>query len=267
LVIKGKNVSAGEVLLMKGDFSLLRTIVQGLMDLVWPPRTCCLLCGGLLEKLPGLACEECWAAMRFPEGYHGCFHCARPLAEGARVCKHCAAGSPFGYVYALGLHAGPLREAVHHLKFGDREELAVTLGHLLAGRVSACPDCLVPVPLHRARLRERGYNQATLIARAIADELSIPVIDNHLKRLRSTGHQAKLHRAGRMRNLTGAFGVSRLPAPWEGKSVLVVDDVLTTGATAAAVAGVLRETGAAEINLAVLAVSTTPVKGNPENAH
>lgn len=170
-------------------------------------------------------------------------------------------GSAFGYVYALGLHEGALREAVHHLKFGDREELAPPLGRRLAALISTRPDCLVPVPLHRSRLVERGFNQATLIARAIAAELSIPVMDQAMTRLRRTGHQAKLDRAARMKNLQHAFGVARTPAPWAGKSVLLVDDVLTTGATAVAVANVLRQTGARAVDMAVLAVSATKVRG------
>jgi ComF family protein len=199
--------------------------------------------------------------MHFPPVSHCCFNCARPLAGGGTFCRGCAAGSPFGYVYALGLHEGALREAVHHLKFGDREALAPPLGRRLAALISTRPDCLVPVPLHRSRLVERGYNQATLIAQAIAAELAIPVMDQAMKRLRRTGHQAKLDRAARMKNLQHAFGVARTPAPWVGKSVLLVDDVLTTGATAAAVANVLRQTGARAVDMAVLAVSATKVKG------
>jgi ComF family protein len=242
---------------------LLRMVLQGLMDLLWPPRTECLLCGAMLaeEPLPVPVCEGCWEGMHFPPALRCCFNCARPLAGGGTFCRTCAAGSPFGYVYALGLHEGALREAIHHLKFGDREELAPPLGRRLAALISTRPDCLVPVPLHRSRLVERGYNQATLIAQSIAVELSIPVMDTAMKRLRRTGHQAKLDRAARMKNLQHAFGVSQTPAPWAGKSVLLVDDVLTTGATAAAVANVLRQTGARTVDMAVLAVSATTVRG------
>ncbi|MDB4894172.1 MAG: putative competence protein ComF [Firmicutes bacterium] len=238
-------------------------VLQGLMDLLWPPRTECLLCGAMLaeEPLPVPVCEGCWEGMHFPPALRCCFNCARPLSGGGTLCRICAAGSPFGYVYALGLHEGALREAIHHLKFGDREELAPPLGRRLAALISTRPDCLVPVPLHRSRLVERGYNQATLIAQAIAAELSIPVVDTAMKRLRRTGHQAKLDRAARMKNLQHAFGVSQTPAPWAGKSVLLVDDVLTTGATAAAVANVLRQTGARTVDMAVLAVSATTVRG------
>ena len=245
---------------------MLQLVLQGLMDLLWPPRTECLLCGaplgaGELPEPVVPVCGACWDGMRFPPGLRCCFTCARPLSGGGTYCRSCAAGSPFGYVYSLGLHEGALREAIHHLKFGDREELARPLGRRLAALISTRPDCLVPVPLHRSRLVERGYNQATLIAQSIGAELSIPVVDKAMKRLRRTGHQDKLDRAARMQNLQHAFGVSQSPAPWAGRSVLLLDDVLTTGATAAAVAAVLRQTGASSVDMAVLAVSATKVRG------
>lgn len=247
---------------------MLRLVLEGLLELLWPPRTQCLLCQAPLEGNPPPACTTCWESMRFPAALFRCSNCSRPTTGGENICTECAAGSPFGRVYALGLHAGPLREAIHHIKFGGREDLAPPLGRKLAPLIAERPHLLVPVPLHRSRLHERGYNQATLIAQNIGAELSIPVHDRALIRRRSTGHQAKLDRAGRLKNLAGAFGLAGPgSAPWVGQRVLLVDDVLTTGATAAAVASVIRETGAHRVDLAVLAVSATPVHGNPKNHH
>lgn len=241
------------------------------MDLLWPPRTTCLICEGPLagegqadaeageEVLP--VCWDCWAAMPFAPGTVLCYNCSRPLQGGWGLCVECQEGSPFGQVWALGLHQGALRKAIHHLKFGDRQVLGPSLGMRLAEMVERPADLLVPIPLHRSRLRERGYNQAALIAEGLACQLGVPVVEGDLVRVRSTGHQTRRDRRERMRNLAQAFAVrtGALP-PWEGRSVLLVDDVLTTGATAAAAAEVLWATGARSVDLAVLAVSDKPVQ-------
>lgn len=241
------------------------TMWHGFLDLLWPPRTRCLLCGGPLDDgHQAGACPRCWASMPFPPGGRRCSNCSRPMPERGRLCADCADGSPFGRVFAVGYHMGSLREAIHHFKFNGRDELGVPLGRMLGAGLSIRPDCIVPVPLHRARQRERGYNQAALIAQGIALESGITVNERGMTRVRGTGHQAKLDRAGRLHNLAGAF----LPGSGiVGASVLLVDDVLTTGATAAAAAEALRRGGAREVNLAVLAVSTTPVHAKIENHH
>ncbi|HEY3368925.1 MAG TPA: flagellar assembly protein FliW [Symbiobacteriaceae bacterium] len=246
---------------------MLRLIVRGLLDVLWPPRTRCLLCEGALTRegtpagtSPGVpVCSGCLDAMGFRPGVNQCESCSRPTTGGGALCADCAAGSPYGRVFALGFHEGALREAIHHLKFGGRSDLAVPLGRKLAPLVVLRPDLVMAVPLHRSRLHERGYNQAALLAEGLAGALAVPVTGG-LLRLRATGHQAKLDRAGRLHNLDGAFGTTGRPS-WVDRSVLLVDDVLTTGATAAAVARVLRGAGARDVNLAVLAVSATPVRG------
>ncbi|HYG59203.1 MAG TPA: double zinc ribbon domain-containing protein [Symbiobacteriaceae bacterium] len=249
---------------------MFRLIVSGLLNLVWPLRTQCLLCREPLPDTPGaaLVCAPCLAGMGFPVGVRRCANCTRPVETDEGLCADCEHGSPFGVVFALGAHENSLREAVHHLKFGDRDELGPLLGARLAGRITVSHDCVVPVPLHRSRLRERGYNQAALIARAIGAGKAIPVYETGLVRTRRTGHQAKLQRGNRLHNLQGAFAISPGTAPpWAGRRVLLVDDVLTTGATAAAAAEILYHSGARSVDLAVLAVSTTPVRGKLKTCH
>lgn len=243
---------------------MLRMIFQGLADLFWPPRTQCLICQAPLagcSEPKGLVCDECLSSMAFDPKEPRCANCTRPTYASDGLCDECADGSPFGVVFSLGPHRGPLREAVHHLKFEDRQELGAVLGRRLAQRISVRYDCVVPVPLHRTRLRERGYNQAAIVGREIAAAAGIPLHEEILVRLRRTGHQAKLHRRNRLHNLQGAFGVKGATPPWLGQRVLLVDDVLTTGATAASAATELYGSGARSVDLAVLAVSTTLVKG------
>lgn len=253
---------------LQGGMIMLTAMVRGVLDLLWPPRTACLLCEEGLSGAPVLAvCNTCWQGMGFPPGLPLCTSCHRPVPGDQDLCVECVQGSRFGRAWALGLHTGPLREAIHHLKFNGRDELGVPLGRRLAARVREPYHGVIPIPLHRSRLRERGYNQAALIARGLAQELRLPLWEGALVRSRNTGHQAKLDRSDRLRNLQGAFRAAQGPAPWVGAAILLVDDVLTTGTTAAAAAEVLRQTGAARVDLAVLAVSATPVRESPERAN
>lgn len=244
---------------------MLRLFLQGVLELIWPPRTACLLCEGGLDIAGdpfGLSvCMDCWESMPFAPGLNRCTNCSRPLTGGRGLCVECGAAPIFGRVWAMGLHRGALREAIHHVKFNGREALGAPLGRLLADQIPTGHELVVPLPLHPSRLRERGYNQAALIARGLAEGMGLPVAEGALVRLRRTGHQAKLDREDRLRNLRGAFGTHRAKdPPWAGRAVLLVDDVLTTGATASAAAEVLRETGAIQVDLAVLAVSDMPVR-------
>lgn len=243
---------------------MLRLMLQGLANLLWPPRIHCLICEAPLagcSEPAGLVCDQCLGSMAFDPHEPRCANCTRPTYAADGLCAECADGSPFGVVFSLGPHKGALREAVHHFKFEDRRELGQVLGRRLARTISVRYDCVVPVPLHRSRLRERGYNQAALIGKELADAAGVPLYEGMLVRLRQTGHQAKLHRSSRLHNLQGAFGIAQPNPPWTGRRVLLVDDVLTTGATAAAAATELYGSGARTVDLAVLAVSTTVVRG------
>ncbi|MEW8976986.1 MAG: phosphoribosyltransferase family protein [Symbiobacterium sp.] len=246
-----------------------KTVVEGLVTLLWPQRSTCVTCGGpLAYTLPPLAtiaetvpvCDHCWAAMPFGPDVRLCANCSRPITGGWGLCVECVEPPPFGRVWALGLHRGALRTAVHHAKFRGRQALARALGERLAARVTDPPEVIIPIPLHTSRQRERGYNQAACIAHGLAAQLGVPVAEGDLVRLRRTGEQTRRDRQARWQNLAGAFGVrgGRVPA-WAGRDALLVDDVLTTGATAAAAARVLRATGARSVSLAVVAVSDKPI--------
>lgn len=237
---------------------MLIPILKGLADFIWPPRTKCLLCDAWVGEGGNLACNACWDSMRFPEARVCCSRCQRPTLTRVSCCTECRERPELGHVWALGLHEGSLREAVHHLKFSGRIELGVQLGRRLGQSISTRYDAVVPVPLHRSRLRERGYNQALSIAAGVSEVTGIPLVEGGLQRLRSTGHQAKLERADRLRNLRGAFSISDRWSP-AGQRLLLVDDVLTTGATAAAAASALLAAGTVVVDVGVLAVSATVI--------
>ena len=150
-----------------------------------------------------------------------------------------------------------MREAIHAFKFGGRRTLAEPLGDLLVGfGLSAlpgpAPDLLVPVPLHRRRERERGYNQALLVARRLERAWAVRVCADALLRTEATAPQAELDAAARRRNVRGAFAVVK-PDLVEGRHLVLVDDVLTTGATAAECARALGRAGASVVGVLTIA--------------
>jgi len=188
----------------------------------------------------------------------GCAGCGLPLAAGERgFCGGCALllepspQTPPAHVAAAYAYGGPLAEAVLALKYAGRTELAAPLGRLLAQ--AAVPyagkvDEVVPLPLHRGRLRERGFNQSALLARPVARALGVPLVTHRLRRVRPTPAQASLPREGRLANVRGAFA-ARAGAP----RVLLIDDVRTTGATLTAAAEALLDAGALRVYALALA--------------
>jgi len=224
------------------------------------------VCAGCLSALQPLLAEHFCAACRTP------FQNRFPLDELGR-CPLCRLGlRGYDAAYSFGAYEGVLRELIHLFKYGRMRSLARPLGDYLA---SAIPldqgfDVIVPVPLHWRRRLARGFNQAALLAGAVARRYAVPVAPA-VKRRRSTGNQAGLSNAARRANVAGAFAVRR-PQQVRGRRVLLVDDVLTTGATASACAGALKRAGAAYVAVLTLArtdrraplPSSTPVARSPE---
>jgi len=187
-----------------------------------------------------------------------CAACDLGVGRSSVFCGSCAGAverAGPSSVVAFALYGGPVATALRRLKYQDRSDLARPLGDLLrrAARDAALrADLVVPVPLHPTRLAERGYNQAALLGAAAARELGAPLEARALLRTRPTSQQARLPRAQRLENVTGAFRV-RVPAQVRGRHVVLVDDVATTGATLAACLAALRESGAAAVTALVVA--------------
>jgi ComF family protein len=237
------------------------TAGRNIVEWVYPGA--CLICDAVeRESAPfrhGL-CSECRRAVT-TDPYPTCPWCAQTIgphtdtSEGCPECRGVSLG--FERAFRLGPYEGPLRNAVLRLKNLGGEGLADLMGRILAecrGEAirAAEIDLVAPVPLHWWRKWTRGYNQAEALAREVAAHLSAPFVSRLLRRVRWTSHQAQLSREARRENLRGAFHVSR-GARVAGKTVLLVDDVMTTGSTLAEAARVLRATGADRVVVAVLA--------------
>jgi len=232
-----------------------RPWVTAALDLVFPPL--CPVCREMLgsDRRDPL-CGACWRDMD-RIGPPWCRCCGLPLGvEG--LCGGCRHSRPaFAYARAAARYGGLVREAIHAFKFGGRRGMAEPLGDLLAGLglsalPGATPDLLVPVPLHRRRERERGYNQALLLARRLGLAWDVPVGSDVLARLSATAPQADLDAAARRRNVRGAFQVVRAEAI-AGRHIVLVDDVLTTGATAGECARSLSRAGASAVGVLTVA--------------
>jgi ComF family protein len=232
-----------------------RPWVTAALDLVFPPL--CPVCDEILgagRRDP--LCGACWEGLeRIAPPWCRC--CGAPLGvEG--LCGACRSRRPrFAYARAALLYGDLAREAIHAFKFGGRRGLANPLGDLLAGLglsalPGAAPDLLVPVPLHPRRARERGYNQALLLARRLERAWRVPVVADALVRAVPTLPQADLDAAARRRNVRDAFAVSQ-PERIAGRHVVLVDDVLTTGATAGECARSLYRAGAAAVGVLTVA--------------
>jgi ComF family protein len=238
--------------------SSLRAIPHGIFSLFFPAE--CRICDVPLEGFTRVpVCRECLSAPAPLEAEYFCASCNAPFQndfplDANGVCALCRTGlQGFDRASSFGFYDGALRSLIHLLKYSGMRPLAPGLSRLLerALPVDERYDFIVAVPLHWRRRWSRGFNQAELLARGIAERRGIPAVIA-LRRVKFTAIQAGLTSAGRRRNMTGAFRL-RKAIDVRGKRILLIDDVFTTGATATACAGVLKRAGAVSVSLLTLA--------------
>jgi ComF family protein len=242
--------------------SFLSELIGTLFAAVFP--TDCLLCGRELTGPGGASiCHACWESMQ-PWLGPSCERCGLPFASSQAsdaidsLCGSCRLDEPeFDVARSYGLYTGNLRKAILQLKFHGREFLANRLGEFLAQAFKALsePDSAIvaPVPLHASRRRQRGFNQAELLARGLVRWLrrkerfeGLQFVADLLRRTRATLPQVGLSVSARRQNVSGVFSVAR-PERVRNRTIVLVDDVMTTGATLSACAAALKRAGASRV--------------------
>ena len=238
---------------------MLSRLAAAALDLLFPVVNCA-FCGCRLNSKEDYLCDGCKKNI-VPIGGPTCLKCGRPLAAPA-LCSDCQSHHhAFAVAWAATVYDKVIRKCLHRFKYGHGAYLAPFLGKLLAERLlqasQLCDQSLVvvPVPLDRRRLRERGFNQSELLARVVAREHSWPLNSKSLQRRRPTRPQADLGVMERRSNVAGAFAVQD-GRQFAGKQILLIDDIYTTGATVDACSESLLRAGAKKIYVATVAIAS-----------
>ncbi len=249
----------------------MKTVLHGLIDLIYPPV--CLLCrrdiedSGETEKTSTALCVECRKGLK-PLEPPFCPRCGEAVTRFRDFCEECERGDVFPFVWrqAAGHYQGNLRQAIALFKYAGKGALAEPLGQFLVDSLKsrAIPLAqsetgerqqwtVVPVPLHPARFRERGFNQAERLARVLAREMDWPLNTSDLRRTRKTSKQAGItEREKRRKNVADAFEAAH-PEAFSGRSVLLIDDVMTTLSTLRECTIAVKNAGAERAALLTLA--------------
>lgn len=224
------------------------TLLRPVLDFALPPR--CGGCGTIVDEVDSF-CADCWRSLEFL-GAGGCSRCGLPLeATEAETCAACLAKPPrLERIRAAVAYDDISRSIAIRLKYGRKVALAKTMSrymHPLLGELP--PEALiVPVPLHRSRLWQRGFNQSAIVAKELSRRTGLPLAVDALRRVRATPPLKGLNMRQRRRTVAGAFRANP-KAELHGKTIVLVDDVLTTGSTANACARVLKRAGARRVDL------------------
>ncbi len=240
----------------------MERFAQALLDAVFPPA--CMLCDVVLPtgNRTGI-CRDCSGDL-WPLHPPFCRVCGKPFEQGetSRACRDCIENPPnFDMLRAPYAYTGPLRDAIIRFKFRRVTRYARPLGYLLATAVGLGIDwrdydLAMPAPLHNRRLKERGFNQSLLLAKRILRGSGVALEYNALRRVKPTAPQTGLSGPKRRENVRGAFAVAN-PSLIAGKSILLIDDIVTTGSTLNACAKALKKAGAKRVDAVAVA---RPVK-------
>ncbi len=230
-------------------------MLETLLDAIFPQPACC-TCrqpGRYNSKQPW--CQECEEAiLRLQHEGFNCEICGKYLQEDTGLCIDCKSNFPsFDIARAVGPYEGKIRIATKVFKFMGRKYLAPKMGEMMALKVMSEPgfghlDLIVPVPIAPNSFRERGFNQTDLLGRQISKDLGIKMDNKIIKRVKDTPHQTELTKQERERNLLDAFEI-RDAHKIKDKSILLVDDVYTTGSTIRECTRVLTEAGAGRVSV------------------
>ncbi len=239
--------------------SALRAMFETAIVFLYPSS--CRVCEDFLgAALMPYICADCWQDVQYLEP-PWCDICGTPDVKG--LCDACATSPPrYGQLRTVALYQTTLQQAIHLFKFEKKKVFARHLIQLINAHIPvdcdiATYDFILPIPIHKKRLRERGFNQAMLLADGIAKAAGVRVLTDALVRKRHTVAQSSLDREARQQNIVGAFEI-RNPKVIRGKRLLVIDDVFTTGATIREAVNELWTVDPAEVDVLTLARTLNP---------
>lgn len=246
---------------------MFKQLWTGIDELVYPRH--CLLCNtfisasrqNLIQRHPiPLLCEFCYAGIprNFPPF---CVRCSHHFRSPGSFCKKCHAHEhAFDFAWSACLYEQPLNRLIYQFKYGQKTQLRTLFTRLMLEFINKYGldifqfDAIIPIPLAAARLRERGYNQSHLLAIGLAQEFQIPLANNLLVRWRYGANQTQLPQKERWTNIQGAFRIKPSNII-TNKNILLIDDLLTTGATASEAATCLKNAGANRVGVFTLAIA------------
>lgn len=234
-------------------------ILSNLLDLVYPPR--CILCERILDYNISRRmeiCEDCIKENQ-PIGEPRCKICSRPIPYGVERCDDCKQyNHEYTQGWALWIYEDKVKEAIYRLKYGELSVYGKTMGAYMVRCFrkeyeKAGIHCIIPVPIHPKRKRRRGFNQAQSIGEEISREMNIPIFFKVLHRTKDTKPNSGLSYIARRENIKGAFEI-REREKIEGKNILIIDDIYTTGSTIDACAEILKYSGAEKVYFTTVSI-------------
>lgn len=229
---------------------------HGCLDYLLPQH--CVECGQRLLDGRYRFCDFCLADLPYHE--QGCLTCGRPLAAELDFCGRCLLHPPeFDACFCAFRYVHPIDQLIHQFKYRGRPALARVLGELMADEILErrveLPQLLIPVPLHRRSLSQRGYNQSWELAQALGGKLGIPVNNRLIVKHRWSKRQVELSWKARLSNLRGSFSLKQRPAV---KHIAIVDDVVTSGSTASEISKILKRNGVDYVQIWGIAHTVRP---------
>ena len=238
----------------KNNMSLVvkKNMLNTFLNILFP-ESCPICLKPSSENHTAPICAGCWQSIQPYDGPK-CQKCGRPLnSDVSTLCGACLEDNPaFDSASSFGLYDGALRKAINLMKYHNRKRLSKPLSDVLLRIIIPPVNAVLPVPLHKKRLREREFNQSALIAKHLAKNFRIPLHLDCLVKVKDTKPQVGLRSNERRKNLKKAFAVQKSDLI-EGKDILLIDDVVTTGATVRECSHVLKKAGAGDIHVITLA--------------
>ena len=234
----------------------MKQLLENILNYLFPIYCC--NCQNLLSS-DGLVCHECWAKLRFISEPI-CIKCGTPfelniVEHSDAFCPQCIAKTPkYNSARSIMVYDDVSRKIIHNFKYYDKTQLAKHFAKIALSNYAKISEneVIIPVPMHRLKRLFRLYNPAQILAQQIAKQTRIPCKNNILVKIKWSKPQSKLSRRQRIRNLRGSFAINNAQQI-QGKKILLVDDVITTGTTSEICAALLKKAGASEVNILSIA--------------